>query len=54
MKVKITKVKNVKSIQERMAGVAVWRITGPSVDNNERVTVKFTGTRKQAEQVELR
>lgn len=53
MKSKITKIKNVKTIRERMAGIAVWRITGPSTRTGGRVTVQFIGTRAQAEQVEL-
>lgn len=52
MKRKITKINNVKDMQSRLAGVAVWRVTGPD-QNGQRVTVEFTGTRQQAESVEL-
>ena len=53
MKTKITKIKNVKTIRERMAGIAYWRITGPSVRTGKRVSLQFVGTREQAEKVEL-
>lgn len=48
MKRKITKVSNVKDLQARLAGVAVWRVTGPN-KFGERITVNFTGTRAEAE-----
>lgn len=53
MKRKVVKVRNVKDLNKKLAGEAVFRITGPSVKTGERVTVEFTGTRKQAEQLEL-
>ena len=54
MKKKIKKLKPAKCISDRINGIATWRITGPSKDTGERVTVEFFGTREQAEQVELR
>ena len=49
MKTKITKIKNVKSIADRLKGIAVWRVTGPSRYNGGRATVQFVGTRNEAE-----
>lgn len=54
MKKKVTRLKTVKCLADRIAGIAVWRITGPDVTTHERVTIEFTGTRAQAEQIELR
>lgn len=54
MKKKVTRLRTVKSLADRIAGIAVWRITGPDVTTNERVSIEFTGTRAEAEQVQLR
>lgn len=54
MKRKVVKVRNVKDLNKKLAGEAVFRITGPSVKTGERVTVEFTGTREEAEKVELK
>ena len=49
MKTKITKIKNVKNIRDRLRGIAVWRVTGPSRNTGARATVRFVGTRNEAE-----
>lgn len=54
MKKKITKIKSAKNFQDRLNGVGVFRITGPSLKTGKRVTVEFEGTRKQAEEVILK
>ena len=54
MKRKVTKVKNCKTIDARSSTQAIWRITGPCVVTKARVTIEFTGTREEAERVQLR
>lgn len=54
MKTKIVKVKSAKNLSDRIRGVGVFRITGPSELNDKRVTVFFEGTRQEAEKVILR
>ena len=54
MKTKIVKVRPAKLIVDRLAGIAVFRITGPSASTGERVTIVFTGTREEAEKQVLR
>lgn len=54
MKTKIKKIKSSKDFNERLRGVATWRITGPSVRTGERVNLEFVGTRAEAEKVELK
>jgi hypothetical protein len=54
MKTKIKKLKSSKDFNERLCGIATWRITGPSVLTGKRVNVEFVGTRAQAEKVELK
>lgn len=54
MKRKVTKLRNCKNIFDRMAGCAVWRVTGPCAVTKKRVTVEFTGTRLEAENIDLR
>jgi len=52
MKRKITKVQNAKDMQARLAGIALWRVTGPD-KFGKRVTIEFMGTREAAERLEL-
>ena len=54
MKRKVTKARNCKDIHDRMAGRAVWRVTGPCGVTQRRVTVEFTGTRAEADRLQLR
>lgn len=53
MKRKIKKIGAVHNIEERLRGIAVFRITGPAKDTGNRVTVTKTCTRQEAEEVIL-
>lgn len=54
MKRKIVRVRHAKRIEDRVAGIAVFRITGPSALTGKRASVEFEGTREEAEKVELK
>lgn len=54
MKRKVTRIGNTKDMTERLKGIAVFRITGPCAVTGNKVTITFTGTRLEAERVELR
>lgn len=54
MKRKVTRIGNTKDMTERLKGIAVFRVCGPCCATGEKVTIEFTGTRLQAERVELR
>lgn len=49
MKRKIKRVQSAPRLLDRLAGIARFRITGPSLATGKRRTILFTGTRKQAE-----
>lgn len=53
MKTKIVRMSGHKDISKRVAGISMFRVTGPD-ENNERRTIFVIGTRKQAESVDLR
>lgn len=54
MKKKIVRLRGAKCIKERLSGVCLFRITGPSATTGKRVTIEFEGTREDAEKVELK
>lgn len=49
MKIKIKKIRSSKDLNERIAGIGTFRITGPDPFSGERVSIEYTGTREGAE-----
>ena len=48
MKTKVRKVRNHRDLEKRLAGIALWRVTGPCVVTGKRVSRIFDGTREAA------
>ena len=48
MKTKIVKVRSAKTIQDKIAGIGLFRLTGPS-PTGDRVVVEIMATREQVE-----
>ena len=53
MKRKITRIKAASTLNQKLLGLYVFRITGPCVVTGRKVTLEFTGTREQAENAPL-
>ena len=53
MKRKVTRIKRASTLEQKLNGVHVFRVSGPCALTGAKVTVEFTGTRAQAETVKL-
>ena len=53
MKRKITRIKAASTLNQKLNGIHVFRVSGPCMVTGQKVTREFTGTRKQAETASL-